>query len=120
MSEQSQILTQMQELIMNILKTGTATPQEAEKLDSLEEALYKQKCFEKAQIDEHDFLGEEIATLFSVNKYDRAIEKMIENKITPEDFFGFAEYHFEDEEDTEMFTQEFIIGVNKEYLSRVS
>ena len=47
---------------------------------------------------------------------------MYEYKITPEDFFGFVEYHYdedhEDEELTEMFTHSFIEKIHNDYLNK--
>lgn len=108
MSEQSQILAQMQEIIMKILKSGEATPEEGARLDALEAKLHEQKCFQESENEAYECKGEEIAYLFFANKYDAALEKMCAYNVTPEDFFGFAEYHFEDEEETDMFTQDFV------------
>ncbi|MEA2072863.1 MAG: hypothetical protein U9O86_04700 [Campylobacterota bacterium] len=110
MSEQSKILTDMQDLIMAILKTGTASVEQGNQLDRLEDQLHKQKCFKVGNSVNGANKGEEIATLFFNNKYEPAIDKMFEYKITPEDFFGFAEYHFDEEEGEElieMFTASF-------------
>lgn len=118
MSEQSQILSQMQEIIMKILKSGQATPEEGERLDRLEELLHQQKCFEASENETYQCRGEEIAYLFFANNYEAALEKMCSYEITPEDFFGFAEYHFEDEDETQMFTQEFVNRVANSYASK--
>ncbi|MEA1982160.1 MAG: hypothetical protein U9N39_01345 [Campylobacterota bacterium] len=110
MSEQSKILEQMQELIMSILKTGTASVEQGNQLDRLEDTLHKQKCFKTTTSPDHANKGEEIASLFFNDSYTEAIDKLYEYKISPEDFFGFAEYHFdeeEDEESLEMFTDSF-------------
>ena len=61
-----------------------------------------------------------IASLFFDEHYKAAIDKLYEYKITPEDFFGFVDYHYdddhEDEDLTEMFTDDFIDKVTKDYL----
>jgi len=118
MSEQSQILSQMQEIIMKILKNGQASPEEGQRLDELEAKLYEQKCFEESKNRTYQCKGEEIAYLFFANKYEMAIEKMSDYEIMPEDFFGFAQYHFEDEEEADMFTQEFVNRVANSYASK--
>ena len=115
MSEQAKILAQMQELIMDILKSGAATPEQGNRLDALEEQMLQQKCYEPAENREFSYLGEEIANLFFNEMFAEAVEKMFVSKISPEDFFAFAEYHYEDEEDTEMFTDSFIADVAKSY-----
>lgn len=120
MSEQAKILVEMQEIIMSILKSGSATVEEGNKIDELEALLHKQKCFKEIDHVEHTNQGEEIAGLFFNDSYMDAIDKMCEYEITPEDFFGFVEYHYdEDEEDAiEMFTDVFIADVNKVYQSK--
>lgn len=115
MSEQSKILEQMQEIIMKILQSGTATVEEGDRLDELEEMLFKQKCFESLNNSEHSCKGEEIATLFFKNEKEKAISKLYEFEITPEDFFGFAEYHYDEDDSTDMFTESFVIEVTKTY-----
>lgn len=119
MSEQAKIIAEIQEMVMSILKTGTVSEAEGNKIDELEALLHQQKCFKEIDNSEHANLGEEIATLFFKGKKTEAIEKLIENKITPDDFFDFVEYHYdEDHEDellAEMFTDTFIADVNKTY-----
>lgn len=115
MSEQAKILAEMQQLIMNILKDGSATVAEGDRLDELEDLMMQQKCYEAVKNEDSNYLGEEIANLFFNEKLTEAIDKMYMSKITPEDFFAFAEYHYEDEEDTEMFTSSFIEDVTKNY-----
>jgi hypothetical protein len=115
MSEQAKILAEMQSLIMDILKSGAATPAQGDRLDALEELMLQQKCYEAVKNTECSYLGEEIANLFFNEMFTEAIEKMYVSKITPEDFFAFAEYHYEDEEDTEMFTSSFVEDVKKSY-----
>ena len=115
MSEQSKILEEMHQLVMNILQTGSASVEDGERLDELEDLMLKQKCYKEIDHVDHSYQGEEIATLFFSDFYMKAIDKMYEYGITPEDFFGFAEYHFEDEPLVEMFTDSFITDVNKAY-----
>ena len=117
MSEQTKIIAQMHEIIMKILQSGSATVEEGDKLDELEELLLKQECFKETTHAEHSCKGEEIATLFFNDDNEKAIRKMREYEITPEDFFGFAEYHYEEEEMTEMFTDAFMAKTTKEYQS---
>lgn len=122
MSEQTRIITELHGLIMEILKTGTASVEQGNRIDELEVLLYQQKCFQEIDNRENSYVGEEIAKLFFTDHYTQAIDKMIELGITPEDFFGFIEYHYddehEDEELAEMFTQTFIADVNKAYVSK--
>ena len=118
MSEQAKILAEMQEIIMTILKNGSASVAEGNRIDELEDLLHKQKCYKEIDHAEHDYQGEEIASLFFSDSYTEAIDKMCECEITPDDFFGFIEYHDEDEEFTEMFTDEFIADVTKVYQSK--
>jgi hypothetical protein len=118
MSEQAKILAEMQEIIMTILKNGTASVAEGDRIAELEELLYQQKCYKEIDHAEYDYQGEEIAGLFLNDHYMEAIDKMCECKITPDDFFGFIEYHDEDEEFTEMFTDAFIAEVTKDYQSK--
>ena len=118
MSEQSKILAEMQEIIMNILKNGTASVEQGNRMDELEALMYQQKCYKEIDHEDYDYLGEEIAGLFATDHYMEAIDKMCECEITPEDFFGFIEYHDEDEEFTEMFTDDFIADVTKVYQSK--
>lgn len=119
MSEQARILAEINKIIMNILKTGSASVEEADRIDELEALLYQQKCFKELENSEHANQGEEIATLFFNDHYTEAINKMCECDITPNDFFAFADYYYddehEDEELTEMFTNAFIADVNKAY-----
>jgi hypothetical protein len=122
MSEQARIIAEIHELVMSILKTGSASVEQGDKIDELEELLYTQKCFTQSDNSEDTNQGEEIANLFFSDKYTQAIEKMLELGITPDDFFGFVEYHYddehEDEELTEMFTGAFRAKVNQDYQSR--
>ena len=117
MSEQARILAEMQALVMRILQSGAATAEEGEKLDELEALMLKQKCYQEIDHEEHDYLGEEIATLFFNDAYTEAIDKMYANEITPDDFFGFVNYHYdEDEEDAiDIFTDAFMADVTKVY-----
>ena len=118
MSEQAKILAEMQQIIMTILKNGTASAEQGNRIDELEALLHEQKCYKEIDHEEYDYLGEEIAGLFATDHYMDAIDKMCENEITPDDFFGFIEYHDEDEEFIEMFTGEFIADVTKVYHSK--
>ena len=118
MSEQAKILAEMQEIIMTILKNGSASVEEGNRIDELEDLLHKQKCYEEIDHAEYEYLGEEIAGLFFTDNYMDAIDKMCESEITPEDFFGFIAYHDEDEEFTELFTNAFIEEVKKAYHSK--
>jgi hypothetical protein len=119
MSEQAKIIAEMHQLIMGILKSGSATVEEADRMDALEALLYEQNCFKEIEHSNHANQGEEIASLFFTDKYTEAIDKMCAYEITPADFFGFVEYHYddehEDEELIEMFTGAFIAEVNKDY-----
>ncbi len=118
MSEQSRILAQMQELIMEILKSGAASVEQGNRLDELEAMLHKQKCFKKTSHPEYDCQGEEIAGLFLNDSYKEAIDKLYEYKISSDDFFGFVEYHYDEDDDEEIvekFTDAFIAEVNKDY-----
>jgi len=122
MSEQSKIIAQIGEIVMNVFKTGSVTMEESVKMQELETLLHKQRCFKEVEHTDHTYQGEEIASLFFNDKYTEAIDKMYEYKITPEDLFGFVEYHYddehEDEEKTEMFTHAFIDNVTRDYLSK--
>ena len=119
MSEQAKIMQDIHTIVMSILKTGTATIEEADAIDRLEALLDEQKCFKEIDDIHHTSQGEEIAGLFFRDDYEKAINKMLECEISPEDFFGFVEYYYdddhEDEELTEMFTGAFRRGVNEAY-----
>ena len=116
MSEQAKILQEMQELVMNILKTGSVSEEEGKKIDYLEDLLHEQKCFKELDSEEYDYLGEEIANLFLNDKKIQAVKKLIDYDISPEDFFGFAQYHYEDEEEIQMFTDIYVAEINRLYL----
>jgi len=118
MSEQAKILIELQEIIMNILTNGAATPEEGARIDELEALLLLQKCYKEIDHDTHNYQGEEIAALFASSQTTEALEKMCACDITPEDFFGFIEYHDEDEEYTEIYTPSFIEEVTKKYLDK--
>jgi len=115
MSEQTKILDEMSSIIMAILKSGSATEGQGKEIDKLEDLLFAQKCFNELQDSKHAIKGEEIASLFFTNKNEEAINKLLQWDISPEDFFGFAEYHYDDEEEplVEMFTEVFISDINK-------
>ena len=120
MSEQSKILAEIGQIVMNVFKTGSVTMEESQRMQELERLLHKQRCFKEIDHPEHTYQGEVIATLFFKEEYTEALEKMYEYKITPEDFFGFVEYHYdedhEDEDLADMFTEVFIKKVGKDYL----
>lgn len=117
MSEQALIIEKMQALVMRILKSGSATEEEGNELDELEALMLEQKCYRKVDNSEQSFQGEEIANFFFTDNSTKAIDKMLEYGITADDFFGFAEYHYDEDEDEqiEMFTDEFIANASKEY-----
>ena len=120
MSEQSKILAEIGQIVMNVFKTGSVSMEESTRMQELENLLHKQRAFKEVDHPDHTYQGEVIATLFFNDQYTEAIDKLYEFKITPEDFFGFVEYHYdedhEDEELTEMFTHSFIEKVNNDYL----
>ena len=122
MSEQARILSEINKIIMNILKTGSASVEEADKIDELEALLHQQKCFKEIENSAYANQGEEIATLFFNEHYVEAIDKMCKCEISPDDFFAFADYHYdddhEDEDLVEMFTNVFIAGANEAYESK--
>ena len=119
MSEQATVIAEMQEIIMRILSTGAASDEDGSRIEELEDLMLKQKCYKEVSHADHDFQGEEIAALFFADNKMKAIEKMCECGITPDDFFGFAEYHYDENEveEVEMFTDLFIADVNKVYQS---
>lgn len=120
MSEQTKILAEIGQIVMNVFKTGSVTMEESERMQELETLLHKQRAFKEVNHPDNTCQGEVIASLFFNDHYNEAIDKLYEYKITPEDFFGFVEYHYdddhEDEELTEMFTNEFIENVTNDYL----
>jgi hypothetical protein len=118
MSEQAKILAELQQIIMTILKNGSASEAEGQRIDELEALLHEQKCYQEIDHEAYEYLGEEIAGLFASDRSMEAIEKMCECDITPEDFFGFIAYHDEDEEYIDLFTDAFIAEVKKVYESK--
>lgn len=118
MSEQAKILAELQEIIMNVISSGSASAQEGDRIDELEELLHQQKCYKEIDHENYTYQGEEIAGLFSTNHTTQAIDKMCECEITPEDFFGFIQYHDEEEELTEIYTNVFIEEVTNLYKSK--
>jgi hypothetical protein len=118
MSEQAKILAELQQIIMTILKNGSASEAEGQRIDELEALLHEQKCYQEIDHEEYEYLGEEIAGLFASDRSMEAIEKMCECDISPEDFFGFIAYHDEDEEYIDLFTDAFIAEVKKVYASK--
>jgi hypothetical protein len=118
MSEQAKILAELQEIIMRVISSGSASEAEGKRIDELEELLHQQKCYKEIDHNEYSYQGEEIAGLLFTDHTKEAIEKMFEYEITPDEFFGFIEYHDEDEEFTEMFTDTFILEVSEVYQSK--
>lgn len=118
MSEQAKILAEMQEIIMEILKSGSASEAQGDRIDELEALLHQQKCYKEIDHEAYDYQGEEIAGLFMNDHYMEAIDKMCTCEITPEDFFGFIEYHDEEEEFSDIFTDAFIDQVNQDYIKK--
>ncbi|PHS40994.1 MAG: hypothetical protein COB07_03100 [Sulfurovum sp.] len=118
MSEQAKILAELQEIIMSVISSGSASETEGDRIDALEALLHQQKCYKEIDHKEYAYQGEEIADLFSTDHTMEAIDKMCECQITPDDFFGFIAYHDEEEEFTGMFTKTFIEEVNKLYRSK--
>ena len=122
MSEQTKILAELHKMVMSIIQKGQASVEEANKIDELEALLHKQRCFKAISGSEYANQGEEIASLFFKDRFQEGIDKMYEYKITPEDFFGFAQYYYDDEHEDEalvvMFTNVFIADVNKAYESK--
>ena len=122
MSEQSKILAEIGQIVMNVFKTGQVSMEESARMDALERSLHKQRCFKEIDHPKHTYQGEEIASLFFDQRYSEAIDKMYDCKITPEDLFGFIEYHYDDDHEdetlTQMFTTTFIDNVNRDYLEK--
>lgn len=119
MSEQAKILAEIGQIVMNVFKTGSVSMEESIRMQELESLLHKQRSFKEVEDPKHTYQGEVVASLFFNDRYSDAIDKLYEFKITPEDFFGFVEYHYdedhEDEELTEMFTPQFVDNVNRDY-----
>ena len=119
MSDQAIIIAEIQATVMKILESGTATEEQADRIDELEEMLYKQKSFREIKSKKHTNIGEEIATLFFEKKNDEAIQRLCAEGITPSDFFGFVEYFYDDEHEdyalTGMFFPGFVAEVTKVY-----
>jgi hypothetical protein len=120
MSEQAKILAEIGQIVMNVFKTGSVTMEESSRMQELETLLHKQRAFKEVDHPDNTYQGEVIASLFFNEQYTEAIDKLYEYKITPEDFFGFVEYHYDDDHEdeylTEMFTDDFIDKVTKDYL----
>ena len=118
MSEQAKILEEMQALIMEILKSGAASAAQGQKLDALEEALLKQRCFKASANSAYENQGEEVAYLFLGDKHAQGIDKLYEYKIHSNDFIGFVNYHFDEEDDEEVlakFTDDVVTQIHKDY-----
>ena len=118
MSEQAKILAELQEIIMSVISSGSASEAEGDRIDALEELLHQQKCYKEIDHKDYSYQGEEIAGLFFTDHTMEAIDKMCEYEITPDEFFGFIEYHDEEEEFVGMFTNAFIAEVDKVYRSK--
>jgi len=120
MSEQAKILAEIGQIVMNVFKTGSVSMDESVRMQELETLLHKQRAFKEVDHPDNTYQGEVIASLFFNDQYPEAIDKLYEYKITPEDFFGFVEYHYDDDHEdehlTEMFTDTFIENVTKDYL----
>jgi len=110
MSRQSQIIEDIEKLVMKILENGSVSEEEGIAIDTLEEKLYQENAFVK---------GEAVANLFFENKIQEGVAKLIEEKITPKDFFGFIDYHYDEEHPDEgkigIFTESFVSDINKQY-----
>lgn len=119
MSQQAKILTQMHQLVMGIIQSGTATPEQSEQMDELEELLEQQNCFKKVPNSKQANQGEVVASLFFNGEFDSAMDKMCEYKISPDDFFGFVQYHYDDEHEDEdkvgIFTSELMQKIYTQY-----
>lgn len=115
MSEQGKILKEMQNIIMNIMKNSSASVEESNRIDELEKLLLEQNSYIEIDHPKHTYIGEEIAELLINNNYDEAIDKMYQYDITSKDFFGFINYHDEDEEFYDIFTDEFKDNINNLY-----
>jgi len=89
MSEQARILEELQVLIMEILKSGSASVAQGKKLDELEAMLWKQKCFKATSHVDYECQGEEITGLFTKDSFAEAIDKMYEYKINSTDYIPF-------------------------------
>ena len=118
MSEQAKILAELQEIIMRVISSGSASESEGDRIDDLEALLHQQKCYKEINHNEYTYQGEEIAGLLFTGHTMEAIDKMCECEITADDFFGFIEYHDEDEVFTGMFTNVFIAEVSKLYQAK--
>lgn len=119
MSEQTKLIAGIQELVMRILKNGSVTEEEGIAINTLEDELFKQNAFQPSKEKHGSLQGEEIATLFFNKQIEEGITKLVEYKISPEDFFGFVEYHYDEEHPDEaligMFTQAFIMDINDKH-----
>lgn len=100
---------------MNILKTGGVNEEDAKKMDALEALLAQQPCFAPSQNSDYTYVGEEIASLFLDGEFENGVRELQRLEIDPEEFFSFAVYHYEEEEDIEMFDDTFILKVMDAY-----
>jgi len=115
MSEQAKILTELQKIIMKVISSGSASVEQGNRIDELESLLHQQKCYKVTDHTDYEYQGEEIAGLFANDHYMDAITKMHEYDITADDFFGFIQYHDEDEEYSDIFTDKFIEEATRVY-----
>ncbi|HFU77083.1 MAG TPA: hypothetical protein ENK68_01080 [Epsilonproteobacteria bacterium] len=119
MSEQAKILAQMQTLVMDILRTGSASEEDEKQLDTFEALLEEQICFQPTPEGKYQSIGDEIAHLFFAKSDDEALRKMQAHSIDIEDFFGFAEYFYDEGEAEELvetiFTPNFKVQMAQRY-----
>ncbi|CAI6152079.1 MAG: hypothetical protein SPLUMA2_SPLUMAMAG2_01836 [uncultured Sulfurimonas sp.] len=119
MSEQTKLIAGIQELVTKILQNGTVTEEEGLAINTLEDELFKENSFKPSTDKQGSLQGEEVATLFFNKETENAIAKLIKYEITPEDFFGFVGYHYDDEHPDEalieMFTVAFVTDINEKY-----
>ncbi|MDF1883831.1 hypothetical protein JHD49_07780 [Sulfurimonas sp. SAG-AH-194-C21] len=119
MSEQTKLIAGIEELVTKILQNGTVTEEDGLAINTLEDELFKQNSFKPSEEKEGSLQGEEIATLFFNKQTENAIAKLVEYEVTPEDFFGFIGYHYDEEHPDEalivMFTAAFNADINEKY-----
>lgn len=124
MSVQTKLITGIEELVMKILKNGSVTEEEGVAINTLEDELFQQNSFKASTEKAGSLQGEEVATLLFNKKTDDAIDKLIEYEITPEDFFGFVGYHYDEEHPDEalvgMFTEAFVSDINEKHIQKLS
>ncbi|SFV54735.1 hypothetical protein MNB_SM-4-1727 [hydrothermal vent metagenome] len=119
MSEQTKLIAGIQELVTKILQNGSVTEEEGLAINTLEDELFLQNSFKPSTGKQGSLQGEEVATFFFNKQKEDAIAKLIEYEITPEDFFGFVGYHYDEEHPDEaligMFTEAFVTDINENY-----